>query len=74
MLELMERPRGGRAQMQNPGAVNAGASRNQLGGWLHHSLTASESQAQILKRRFQLSPWMARDVARICFGEGRRND
>ena len=62
------------AYMQNPGAVNAGASRNQLGRWLHHSPTASESQAQILACRFRLSPWLARDVARHCFGEGRRND
>jgi len=55
--------------MQNPGAVNAGA-RNQLGGWLQHSLTASDSQAQMLAKRCCLSPWMARDIARLCFGEG----
>ena len=58
------------AQMQNPGAVNAGVSHNQLGGWLQHSLTASESQAQMLATRCCLSPWMARDVAWLCFGEG----
>lgn len=57
---------------RNP-AVEGGASRNQLGGWLQHSLTASESQAQILTRRFRLSRWMARDVARLCFGEA-QND
>ena len=56
--------------MQNPGAVNAGASRNQLGGWLHCSLTATNRQAQILASRFCLSPWMARDMAQLCFGEG----
>lgn len=60
--------------MQNPGAWNAGALRNQLGGWLQQSPTASESQAQILAISFRLSPWLARDVARLCFGEGRRND
>ena len=61
------------AHMQNPG-WQAGASRNQLGGWLRHSPTASESQAQIVTTRFRLTPWLARDVARLCFGEGRRND
>ena len=61
------------AQMPNPGAANAGASRNQLGGWLHSSLTAPDWRAQMLASRFCLSPWMARDMARLCFGEG-RND
>lgn len=62
------------ADMQSPGAVNAGVSRNQLGRWLPHSSTASESQAQIVAIRFRLSPWLACDVARLCFGEGRRYD
>jgi hypothetical protein len=53
---------------QNPG-WRAGASRNQLGGWLHPSLTALERQAQMLGCRFCLSPAMARDLARLCFGE-----
>jgi hypothetical protein len=57
------------AHMQNPG-WQAGASRNQLGGWLHLSLTASDRRAQMLASRFCLSPWVARDVARLCFGEG----
>lgn len=56
------------AHMQNPGR-QAGASRNQLGGWLLPSLTASDRQAQTLASRFCLSPWMARDMARLCFGE-----
>ena len=73
MSALLERP-SGRVQMQNPGAVNAGALRNQLGRWLQHFPTASESQAQIVGTRFGLSPWLARDVARLCFGEGPRND
>ncbi len=60
------------AHMQNPGG-QAGASRNQLGGWLHYSLTASNWREQMLASRFCLSPWMARDMARLCFGEG-RND
>ena len=61
------------AEMQNAG-VEPGVLRNQLGGWLHISLTASDWQAQILTSRFRLSPWMARDPARLCFGEGRSND
>lgn len=60
------------AHMQNPG-VQAGASRNQLVGWLPNSTTASERQAQMLACRFCLSPSIARDVARLCFGE-RRHD
>ena len=60
-------------QMQNPG-WRAGASRNQLGGWLHLSPTASDWRAQILASRFCLSPWMAQDMTRLCFGEGRSND
>ena len=54
--------------MQNPG-WRAGASRNQLGGWLLPSLTATDRQAQLLTRRFLLSPPLARDLARLCFGE-----
>ena len=57
-------------EMQSPGDGFAGASRNQLGGWLQSSTTASEWQAQTLACRFCLSPWMARDMARLCFGEG----
>ena len=72
MLKLLERP-SGRAQMQNPG-LEPRASRNQLLGCLHDPSTKSESQAQIVALRFRLSPWLARDVARLCFGEGRRND
>ena len=57
------------AHMQNPGG-QAGASRNQLGGWLQTSSTALGWQAQMLAARFHLSPSMARDIARLCFGEG----
>jgi hypothetical protein len=56
-------------KMQNPG-WRAGASRDLLcGGWSHSPLTASEWQAQMLASRFCLSPWMARDMAFLCFGE-----
>ena len=61
------------AHMQNAG-VEPGVLRNQLGGWLHISPTATDWQAQILTSRFRLSPWMARDLARLCFGEGRSDD
>lgn len=60
------------AYMQNPG-WQAGASRNQLGGWLHSPSTVSDWRAQMLAARFCLSPWMALDMARLCFGEGRCN-
>ena len=55
-------------QKQNPG-WQAGASRNQLGRCLHYFPTASEHQTQMLTCRFCLSPSVARDVARLCFGE-----
>ena len=61
------------AQMQNAG-VEPGVLRNQLGDWLPISPTASDWQAQILTSRFCLSPSMARDLARLCFGEGRSDD
>ena len=58
------------ADMQNPAGCVGGASRNQLGGWLHSPSTASDRQAQLLASRFCLSPWMARDLAELCFGGG----
>lgn len=61
------------AQMQNPGLAPRVLS-NQLGGWLHLSFTALDWREQILASRFRLSPWMARDVASLCFGEGCTHD
>lgn len=58
------------ADMQNPAGCIGGASRNQLGGWLHSPSNASDRQAQLLASRFCLSPWMARDIAELCFGGG----
>jgi len=55
------------ADMQNPG-VQARASRDLLGSWSHSPSTASDRQAQLLAARFCLSPWMARDLAELCFG------
>lgn len=63
----------GNPDMQN-GGVRPAVLRNQLGGWLHPSSTASERQAQLLCRCFSLSQPLARDMARLCFGEGRGND
>lgn len=60
-------------EMQNPGG-QAGVSRDLLcSGWSHPPSTASDWQAQTLASRFCLSPSMARDLARLCFGEA-RND
>lgn len=61
------------AHMQNAGG-QPGVSRDLLCvGWSHFPLTALDWRAQMLASRFCLSPWMARDLARLCFGEG-RND
>ena len=61
------------AHMRNAGG-QPGVSRNQLRGWLHPSVTASDWRAQMLASRFCLSPWMARDMAWLCFGEGCGDD
>lgn len=55
--------------MQNPGG-QAGVSRDCFGGLSLPPLTVSNWQAQTLSLRFCLSPWVARDMARLCFGEG----
>jgi hypothetical protein len=55
-------------QMQNPG-LQAGTSRDCFGGPSLSSPTASDWQVQMLASRFCLSPWMARETARLCFGE-----
>ena len=54
--------------MQNP-AVEGGASRDHLGSGSHPSTTSSHWREQALASRFGLSPWMAREVSRLCFGE-----
>jgi len=60
------------AQMQNPGLAPR-ASRDCCGGRSHPLFTALECRAQMFASRFCLSPWMAHDLARLCFGES-RND
>lgn len=57
------------SHMQNPG-WRAGVLRDQLGGCSRSFPTVSDWQAQRLVDRFCLSPWLARDVAFLCFGEG----
>jgi len=59
---------------QNPG-WQAGASRVARAA-IHHSSsqpssTAPDQRVQILIARYRLSHWTAREVARLCFGEGR---
>lgn len=61
------------ANMENAGG-GPGVLCNQLGGWLHSPSTALDQQAQTLACRFCLSPWMAQDMALLCFGEGRCDD
>lgn len=56
-------------EKQNRGVGTAPASRNQLGGWLHKSLTASDRQTQLLTCRYCLSRSLAREMAKLCFGE-----
>ena len=55
--------------MQNPG-WQAGASRNQLGGWLHSFTTQADWRTQLLISRFSLSPTMARVVSAHFYGGG----
>jgi hypothetical protein len=58
--------------MQNP-AVEGGASRNQLGGWLQPFNTQTDWRTQLLVSRFALSPAIARAVSAHFYGEA-RND
>lgn len=60
-------------KMQNPG-LQPRVSRDCFGGPSPHFPTASDWQAQTLASRFCLSPWIARDVAWLCFGEGSCSD
>lgn len=55
---------------ENPG-WQAGAYSDLLGGWSRSSITAIERQTQSLSRRFALSPWLASQIAMLCFGGSR---
>jgi len=59
-----------KAEMQN-GGLHPAASRVQHIDLLEHPSTASERQVQFLTCRFGLSPCIAQEVARLCFGEAR---
>lgn len=56
------------AEEQNPG-LWAGASCDQIGVCSHKAYSQQYYQAQMLTSRFCLSPLMARELARLCFGE-----
>lgn len=55
--------------VQNPG-VQAGVSRDHcLGGRRHLTIIMQDLRGQMLASRFPLSPWIAREVSWLCFGE-----
>ena len=57
------------AEMQNPGLAPR-ASREGSGGLSHFPTTLWDWREQAIAARFGLSPWMARAVSSLCFGEG----
>ena len=57
---------------RNPG-LHAGVSQIKTHHHFHLSGTKSSRQGQMLVSRFGVSPWLAYQLARLCFGEG-RND
>ena len=58
------------AEMQNPGLAPR-ASRDHFAGGSHLSTISWHWREQALASRFGLSPWIAREVSRLCFGESR---
>lgn len=58
------------AETQN-GGLQPAASRHQHVDLLQFPSTASERQVQFLICRFGLSPWIAQEMARLCYGEVR---
>ena len=57
------------AEMQNPG-VQPRASRDLLGSGSLPSTTSWHWREQVLASRFGLSPWIAREVSWLFYGEG----
>lgn len=57
--------------MQNPGG-QAGASRDQFLDWSPRSSNPSSLPAQMLAKRFRMTPWLARDLAALIYGAERR--
>lgn len=56
------------ADMQNPG-LRAGASRDHFAGGSHRLTTTQRLREQAIASRYGLSPWMAREVSALVFGE-----
>lgn len=56
------------ARNENTPALPAGVSRNQLGGWLHPSPTASDWRAQFLIASHRVRPALAATIAALAFG------
>lgn len=61
------------AHMQNAG-LRPGVSRDQLGGWSQLPITAPDWRWQLIACRYRLPSSMARETARLCFGEGCGSD
>ena len=57
------------ADMQNPG-LQPRASRDCCGGPSHVPTTSWHWREQVLASRFGLSPWIAREVSWLFYGEG----
>mgnify|MGYP001069025721 CR=1 FL=1 len=56
------------AHKQNPG-WRAGASCDQIAFSSHKPSSRHQRRVQMLTSRFALSPSMARELAKLCFGE-----
>ena len=62
------------AKMKNPGLQPRAFREGQaLHAFDACTYTLSDRRAQLIARRFRLKPWIASDLVRLCFGEG-RND
>ena len=61
-------------QMLNPGLAPRALRDLLCVGWSRSPHTACDFLAQILASRFAFSPWLANDVAMLCFGERRSHD
>lgn len=46
------------------------AGRDLLAGSARSPLTPFALRSQLFAARFRLKPWLAQDLAQLCFGEG----
>ena len=60
-------------QMQNPGLAPRALRDLLCLGWSHRPLTVGAMQAQLLVDSFGFSPWLAQDMAILCYGEARHD-